>query len=117
MKSKTEDINYLVKICLDLANIVDRNGEDGVGYLKDLKLGHRALSVSLRRGVKAIVDLQEDYSKAIEYREYAEIGEKEAKDFLKEIFGDDEIFTINDEDKNKITEFVRQLMEKWEERV
>ena len=77
MKSKTEDINYLVKICLDLANIVDRNGENGVGYLKDLKLGHRALSVSLRRGVKAIVDLQEDYSKAIEYRGYAETGEKE----------------------------------------
>lgn len=27
MKSRTEEINYLVKICLDIANIVDRHGE------------------------------------------------------------------------------------------
>lgn len=115
MKSKTEDINYLVKICLDIANIVDRHGEKDKVYLEELKLGYRALSISLRRGAKAVIDLQEDYSKALEYQSYAEIGEKAARDFLQEIFGDEEIDTINDEDKQKIKEFVQQLMEKWEE--
>lgn len=115
MKSRTEGINYLVKICLDLANIVDRHGEKDEPYLEELKLGYRALSISLRRGVKAVIDLQDDYSKALEYQNYAEIGEKAARDFLQEVFGDEEIDTINDEDKQKIKEFAQQLMKNWEE--
>lgn len=115
MKSRTEEINYLVKICLDIANIVDRHGEKDKPYLDELGLGYRALSISLRRGVKAIIDLQDDYSKALECQNCAEIGEKAARDFLQEVFGDEEIDTINDEDKQKIKEFVQQLMEKWEE--
>lgn len=73
------------------------------------------MSISLRRGVKAVIDLQDDYSKALEYQNYAEIGEKAARDFLQEVFGDEEIDMINDEDKQKIKEFVQQLMKKWEE--
>ena len=115
MKSRTEEINYLVKICLDLANIVDRHGEKDEPYLEELKLGYRAFSRSLRSGVKAVIDLQDDYSKALEYQSYAETGEKEARDFLQEVFGDEEIDAINEEDKQKIKEFTQQLMEKWEE--
>ena len=115
MKSRTEEINYLVKICLDIANIVDRHGEKDKPYLDELGLGYRALSISLRRGVKAVIDLQDDYSKALEYQSYAEIGEKAARDFLQEVFGDEEIDTINEKDKQKIKEFTQQLMEKWEE--
>lgn len=115
MKSKTEEINYLVKICLDIANIADRHGEKDKPYLDELGLGYRALSRSLRRGVKAVIDLQDDYSKALEYQSYAEIGEKAARDFLQEVFGDEEIDTINEKDKQKIKEFTQQLTEKWEE--
>lgn len=115
MKSRTEEINYLVKICLDLANIVDRHGEKDEPYLEELKLGYRALSISLRCGVKAVIDLQDDYSKALEYKNHAEIREKSARDFLQEVFEDGYIDTINDEDKQKIKEFVQQLMKKWEE--
>ena len=115
MKSMTEEINYLVKICLDLANIVDRHGEKDETYLEELKLVYRDLSISLRRGVKAFIDLQEDYSKALEYQNHAEIREKSARDFLQEVFEDEYIDTINGEDKQKIKEFVQQLMKKWEE--
>lgn len=114
-KCTTEEINYLVKICLDIANIVDRHGEKDKPYLDELGLGYRALSISLRRGVKAVIDLQDDYSKALEYQNHAEIREKSARDFLQEVFEDEYIDTINDEDKQKIKEFVQQLMKKWEE--
>ena len=43
-KCTTEEINYLVKICLDIANIVDRHGEKDKPYLDELGLGYRALS-------------------------------------------------------------------------
>lgn len=114
-KCTTEEINYLVKICLDIANIVDRHDEKDKPYLDELGLGYRALSISLRRGVKAVIDLQDDYSKALEYQNHAEIREKSARDFLQEVFEDEYIDTINDEDKQKIKEFVQQLMKKWEE--
>lgn len=45
----------------------------------------------------------------LEYQNYAEIREKSARDFLQEVFGDEYIDTINDEDKQKIKEFVQQL--------
>lgn len=114
-KCTTEEINYLVKICLDIANIVDRHGEKDKPYLDELGLGYRALSISLRRGVKAVIDLQDDYSKALEYQNHAEIREKSARDFLQEVFEYEYIDTINNEDKQKIKEFVQQLMKKWEE--
>lgn len=66
MKSKTKEITNLIKICLDIANIADRKGEEGNAYLEDLGLGYRALSISLRQGAKAVIDLQDDYSKALE---------------------------------------------------
>lgn len=68
MKSKTKEITNLIKICLDIANIADRKGEEGNAYLEDLGLGYRALSISLRQGAKAVIDLQDDYSKALEDR-------------------------------------------------
>jgi hypothetical protein len=114
-KCTTEEINYLVKICLDIANIVDRHGEKDKPYLDELGLGYRALSISLRRGMKAVIDLQDDYSKALEYQNNAEIREKSARDFLQEVFEDEYIDTIDNEDKQKIKEFVQQLMKKWEE--
>lgn len=114
-KCTTEEINYLVKICLDIANIVDRHGEKDKPYLDELGLGYRVLSISLRRGMKAVIDLQDDYSKALEYQNNAEIREKSARDFLQEVFEDEYIDTIDNEDKQKIKEFVQQLMKKWEE--
>ena len=64
---------------------------------------------------RQVIDLQDDYSKALEYQNYAEIREKSARDFLQEVFEDEYIDTINGEDKQKIKEFVQQLMKKWEE--
>lgn len=114
MKSKTKEITNLIKICLDIANIADRKDEEGNAYLEDLGLGYRALSISLQQGAKAVIDLQDDYSKALEDRGYAETGEKEARDFLLEVFGDQEIDTINENDKQRIKDFVKDIMKSWE---
>ena len=77
-------------------------------------LGYRALSGILRCGCKEIIDLQNNYHGAIEAKNLAKIGEKEAHDVLEEMFGDREVYTINDKDKERIKAFVRSIQDEWE---
>ena len=113
---KNDYITRLVQICLDIANIADERGEAGEPYSEELGLGYRALSGILRRGCKESIDLQNDYHGAIEAKNLAKIGEKEAHDFLEEMFGDREVYTINDKDKERIKAFVRSIQDEWERR-
>lgn len=108
---KRDCINKLVELSLRIANYVDEHGRNGDTDLGDeLGLGYRTLSSYLRDGVKAIVEIQEDYQIAMERRELAEINEEEIRDFLTEIFGDEEPETLNDEYKRKIKEFVGTIL-------
>lgn len=108
---KSDRLNKLVEISLRIANYVDEHGRNGDTDLGDeLGLGYRALSSYLRAGAKSIIDIQADYQLAIEKKELAEIGEQEMRDFLTEIFGDEESETLNDEYKRKIKEFVGALL-------
>ena len=113
---RNDYITRLVQICLDIANIADERGEADEPYFKELGLGYRALSGILRRGCKDIIDLQNNYHGAIEAKNLAKIGEKEAHDFLEEMFGDREVYTINDKDKERIKAFVRSIQDEWERR-
>ena len=107
-------ITRLVQICLDIANVADERGEVDKPYFEELGLGYRALSVILRRGCKEIIDLQNNYHGAIKEKNLAKIGEKEAHDVLEEMFGDREVYTINDKDKGRIKAFVKSIMDEWE---
>ena len=113
---RNDYITRLVQICLDIANIADERGETGEPYFEELGLGYRALSGILRRGCKEIIDLQNNYHGAIEEKNLAKIGEKEAHDVLEEMFGDREVYTINDKDKERIKEFVKSIQDEWERR-
>lgn len=113
---KRDHITRLVQVCLDIANIADERGETGESYFEELGLGYRALSGILRCGCKEIIDLQNSYHGAIEDKNLAKIGEREAHDVLEEMFGDRELYTINDKDKERIKAFVRSIEDEWEER-
>ena len=113
---KSDRLNKLVEISLRIANYVDEHGRNGDTNLGDeLGLGYRALSSYLREGVKSIIDIQADYQLAIVKKELAEIGEQEMRDFLTEIFGDEEPETLNNEYKRKIKESVGIILKEMEE--
>ncbi len=103
----------LIQVCLEIANLADEKGEQGEFILPEIGLGYRALSRILRRGCKDIIDLQGKYHAAIEGKILAKIGEKTAYDFLEDIFGDREIDSINDKDKDRIKAFVKQIYDEW----
>lgn len=108
-------IYRFLSICLELADLVDENGESGQDtYNKELGIGYGVLSGYLRKGVHEVIDLQAKYHGAVASKNFAEIGEKEAHDFLEDVFGDREPYTINEEDKKRIKAFVKSIMEEWD---
>lgn len=109
---KTNYLNKLAEISLNIADIVDEDGKNNTisSYADTLGYGYLALSRYLRDGVKAIADIQMECSKAKANEALAKISETEMKDFLFDIFGDSEIHTLNDEYKNRIKDFVSSLM-------
>ena len=108
---KQDYLCKLAEISLNIANVVDRQGaNDDCSLADSLGMGYRALSSYLRQGVKAIVDIQERCTGAQERAQLAEISEQSARYFLKDIFGDEEIDSVSDDDKNKIKEFVSALL-------
>ena len=112
---RDSNIGRFLQICIELAEIVDEKGESGdAPYCDDLGLGYRVVSGYLRKGVKEVIDLQSKYHRTVESKNLAKIGEEEAHDFLEEVFGDREPYTINDKDKDRIKTFVRSIMLEWE---
>lgn len=110
MNDKTNKLTSLVGILMKMACIIDRHGENGDSQFADeIGMGYLALSSYLRDGVKAIVDMQMEYSEAIANKQIAELSEQYARNYLKEIFGDEDIDSINERYKLKIKEFVQSL--------
>jgi len=112
---KFDHVTRLIQICLDIANMSDESGEKKEQFLPELGLGYGALSRSLRDGCKGVIELQDRYHRAVQSRNLAKISEKDAHDFLEDVFGDREPYTINDRDKERIKEFVASIKAEWEE--
>lgn len=109
---KTDYLNKLAELSLKIANIIDRHGENGdFAFAYEIGLGYLALSGYLRAGVKAIADIQMDYSNAISAKHLAKSSESEMRNFLTDIFGDEEPESLNDEYKQKIKDFVKGLLQ------
>ena len=54
-----------------------------------------------------VMELQEKYHHANELRNFAESCKESMEEFLRDVFGDAEIYSINDKDKERIKEFVK----------
>lgn len=111
-----DDLARLAEISLQMASIVDRKGESGKHeYLNELGYGYLALSGYLRAGVKAIADIQMDLANARSDAHLARVGEESMREFLADIFGDEEPETLNEEYKNRIREFVQGLLKEMDD--
>ena len=108
---KKDSLNKMLGIVLRIADIVDRHGEKGEEcyILDELGYGYLALSGYLRDGVKSAIDIQDKYSSLKNRLNYTEESEKDARNFLEDIFGDREPDILNDEHKEKIREFISNL--------
>lgn len=112
---KRDDLARLAEISLRIASITDRKGEtDERSYLDELGLGYLALSSYLRAGVKAIADIQNDLANARESAHLARVSEESMREFLADIFGDEEPETLNEEYKKRIREFVQGLLKQMD---
>ena len=112
---KRDDLARLAEISLRIASITDRKGETGErSYLDELGLGYLALSSYLRAGVKAIADIQNDLANARENAHLARVSEESMREFLTDIFGDEEPETLNEEYKKRIREFVQGLLKEMD---
>lgn len=108
-------LNRFLQICLDIAEWYDRKGEEernffGNEMTKSIGLGYKAMTGYLRTGVKEVIDIQSKYHTAQEKAYYAKSNEKDKRNFLIEIFGEEEPETLNDEIKAKIKNAVHEIL-------
>lgn len=104
-------IGSLLRILYMLLEYCGENAENSgkLDFVDALGYGWGSFSSYLREGMKAILDLQRDYREAQSKMRVAQIGEQEMRDFLKDMFGDDEVFCLNDECKSRIRNFVQEI--------
>ena len=112
-KKHFRNLYRFVSICLQLADLADETEE--TPYTNAFGLGYAAFSGILRGGIKEIVDLKIDYYRAVESAKISRMSEKNARDFLQECFGDSEIDSINNADKERILALCNKIRQEWEE--
>ena len=129
MKEKTREaesskrINKLLELCLRIADWNDRSVEEQGEYgfdsplSKELGLGYLALSGYLREGVKEVINLQSALSDSRNKENIAKLGQESAEDFLEDIFGDRDIESINEKDKERVRAFVAEIYAEWDARI
>ena len=112
---RPDKLSRLAELCLRIANVIDRHGEkNDYEFSDEVGLGYLALSGYLRDGVKAIADMQMDYSEAVSMKNLAELSENEAREYLKDIFGEEDVDSLNETYKARIKEFAQSLFAEME---
>ena len=111
-------LNNMLKICLNIADYYDNKGDTDENFLDDgltreLGLGYRALTNYLRKGVQEVISLQMNYHSACAQRNIEKSIQESQKEYLLNVFGDEEPYSINDKDKQRIKEFVQSIFAEW----
>ena len=105
-------VNKAVEIMLNLAKLTDEKQE--TPFEHDMGLGYRAFSSYFREGCQGIIDLQSEYYRMKESKEYAQGCLKTNEECLEEVFGSTEVPEFNDEEKAKIKAVVEEILKSWE---
>lgn len=113
-------LNRFLQICLNIAEWYDNRGEEDRNWFGDeitkaIGLGYKAMTGYLRTGVKGVIELQSKYHAMNEEAYYARSNEQDMRDFLIEIFGEEEPETLNDEIKAKIKNAVYEILKAEEQ--
>ena len=111
-------LNNMLKICLNIADYYDNKGDKDADFLddeltKEIGLGYRSLTNYLRKGVQEVISLQTNYHNAFHQMNFEKSIQESQKDFLLDVFGDEEPYCINDKDKQRIREFVQSIFAEW----
>lgn len=101
-----------MSICLQMADMADEKQESP--FDNGLNMGYRAFSGYMRGGVKEIIDLQNDFYGMAFKAEFAQKDADDARDFLQECFGDREIDSINEGDRDRILFLCNKIRREWE---
>ncbi len=109
---RIDNVNKVIKIMLDLANIADEREE--TPFDKEMGLGYRAFTGYIREGVQGIIKLQSDYYTACEMRDRAKEDLKDYEELLNRIFGTTDVTEYNDEEIAKIKAVVAAIEKSWE---
>lgn len=96
MSQWANDVNKLIKIMLDLADVADIRQK--TPFDKEMGLGYRVFTSYVRKGVQGIIDLKRDYFLACESREYAKMCLKDNEEMLERIFGRTDLDVYTDEE-------------------
>ena len=112
-------LNNMLKICLNIADYYDNKGDTDEDFLGDeltreLGLGYRALTNYLRKGVQEVISLQMNYHSACAQINIEKSIQESQKEYLLDVFGDEEPYSINDKDKQRIKEFVQSIFAEWD---
>lgn len=111
-KQHFRNIYWFISICLQLADMADEKQESP--FDNCLHMGYRAFSGYIRGGVKEIIDLQNDFYGMAFKAEFAQRDADDARDFLQQCFGDREIDSINEGDRDRILFLCNKIRQEWE---
>ena len=111
----SKELHRFLSICLDIAEWVDIKKEAETNWIGSemcevIGIGCRSLSSRLRKGVRQVIFLQENYHSAKERLGFAETENNDTRNYFIDVFGDEEPYSFNDEDKEKIKAFIGKLI-------
>ena len=112
-KQHFRNLYRFMSICLQMADMADEKQESP--FDNCLHTGYRTFSGFMRGGVKEIIDLQNDFYCMAFKAEFAQKDADGARDFLQECFGDREIDSINEGDRDRILFLCNKIRREWEE--
>lgn len=115
-KQHFRNLYRFISLCLQLADLADAQGETPFNNVlpNGLHMGYRVFSGYMRGGVKEIIDLQNDFYGTVFKAEFAKRDADDARNFLQECFGDREIDSINEEDRNRILSLCNKIRQELE---
>lgn len=112
---KDKRLGDFIALCYKISEYIDDCGENGDHFTLDaFGLGYKAASDRIRNGIIAVIELSRECRYEREHAKLAKIGKEEMRDFMVEIFEDEEIYTVNDEIKESIKKAARDIKEKWQ---
>ena len=112
---KDKRLDEFIALCYKISEYIDDCGESDDHFTLDaFGLGYRAASDRIRNGIIAVIELSRECRNERERAKLAKIGENEMRNFMVEIFGDEDFYTVNDEIKDSIKKAARDIEEKWQ---
>lgn len=107
---KTNNINRLIKVCLDSAIVAENSDPVDNWFLNELNIGIFAYANYMRQGVKDIIDLQ---TEVINLKSKLRIKDEIVKEYEK-IASLTDLEFLEQEDLDKIKDYINKIVKETE---